>query len=115
MSEPTIRRAGDPDTITVSGPEGEPVTVERPIGPIASLLDGENAVDADHASVQSGDGLFTASIPLSVLRTAALDGDGRLAIDEPPTRCWLVKDVRRIELTIGRRPDSLPPEERAKA
>jgi hypothetical protein len=64
--------------------------------------------------VHSGDGLFQASIPLATLATATLDLDGRLALTDPPTKCWLVKDVRRIELTAGRQPDSLPPEERAK-
>lgn len=113
MNDPTIRRADDADTLTVDGAVTDPTAAPRTTGPVASAIDAAGPTpDADHGSVHSGDGLFTASIPLDVLREASIDDGGRLQIDDPPTRCWLVKDVRRIELTVGRQPDSLPDEER---
>ena len=82
-------------------------------GPLATLL-GDAHPDGDHGTVHSGDGLFQASIPLAVLRHALISDEGRLVLDDAPTKCWLVKDVRRIDITDGRQPDSLPDEERAK-
>lgn len=115
MNEPTIRRAGDTATLTIDGLVAAATTVQREGGPLRPLLmECEADPMADHGTVHSGDGLFQASIPLSTLEGASLDGDGRMHIDDTPTNCWLVKDVRRIELTAGRRPDSLPPEERAR-
>lgn len=108
-----IRRAGDPDTITISGTVERSFTVGRRPGPIATLL-GDAHPSGDHATVHSGDGLFAASIPLDVLRHAMISAEGRLDLPNPPTKCWLVKDVRHIEVTNGRQPDSLPDEERAK-
>ena len=108
-----IRRAGDPDTITVSGLVTNEITVGRRPGPLATLL-GDARPAGDHGTVHSGDGLFLASIPLSTLRHAMISDEGRLLLDDSPTKCWLVKDVRRIEITDGRQPDSLPDEERAK-
>lgn len=108
-----IRTAGDPDTITVSGATERSFTVARRAGPLATLL-GDAHPSGDHATVRSGDGLFAASIPLDVLRHGLLDADGRLELRDPPTKCWLVKDVRHLEITVGRQPDSLPDEERAK-
>ena len=86
------------------------ITVGRRPGPLATLL-GDAHPGGDHGTVQSGDGLFLASIPLEVLRHAMISEDGRLQIDDAPTKCWLVKDVRRIDITSGRQPDSLPPED----
>lgn len=109
-----IQRKGPHDHVLVDGAVRESAELERLDGPIAPLLDRAGPLDdADHGTVCSGDGLFTASIPLDVLRSASLS-DGRLRIDHAPTRCWLVKDVVRIELTRGRVADSLPPEEQAK-
>ena len=108
-----IRTAGAPDTITVSGLVDRTFTVSRRAGPLATLL-GDAHPTGDHATVHSGDGLFQASIPLDVLRHGMIDDDGRLGLPNPPTKCWLVKDVRAIEVTDGHQPDSLPDEERAK-
>lgn len=108
-----IRRAGDPDTITVSGLVANQITVARRSGPLATLL-GDARPTGDHGTVHSGDGLFLASIPLDVLRHALISDEGRLVLDDAPTKCWLVKDVRRVDVTAGRQPDSLPDEERAK-
>lgn len=83
----------------------ELVSREGPLGPLLRLaqpLDG-----ADHATVEAGDGQFRASIPLDRLTEGRLE-HGRLVIDDAPTRCWSVKDVVRVELTCGARPDSLP-------
>lgn len=60
---------------------------------------------ADHALVHAGDGRFRMSIPLDALRRAALVG-GRLVVPDAPSRQWHVKDVTRIEVTTGPRPDS---------
>lgn len=108
-----IRRADAPDHLVVDGLVSTPLDEPRAAGPLAPLLE-RAAPSGDHVTVHSGDGLFQASIPLDVLRTASLSAEGRVELDESPTRCWLVKDVRRIEVTDGRQPDSLPPEERAK-
>lgn len=108
-----IRTAGDPDTITISGAVGKSFTVGRRKGPIATLL-GDAHPEGDYATVHSGDGLFHASIPLATLRHAQITDEGRLDLPSPPTKCWLVKDVRRIDVTEGRQEDSLPDEERAK-
>lgn len=112
-SSPPIRTAGDPDTITISGLVANEITVGRRSGPLATLL-GDARPGGDHGTVHSGDGLFLASIPLDVLRHAMISDDGRLELDNTPTKCWLVKDVRQIEITDGRQADSLPDEERAK-
>lgn len=108
-----IRRADAPDSIRVDGAVASATEVVRVAGPLGALLDAAGP-RGDHATVHSGDGLFHASIPLAFVRAGALDADGRLQITDPPTKCWLVKDVRRIEVTHGRQPDSLPDEERAK-
>jgi len=108
-----IRKTGDPDTITVSGAVERTFTVGRRPGPLATLL-GDAHPQGDHATVHSGDGLFQASIPLSTLRHGLISAEGRLDLPNPPTTCWLVKDVRLIEVTEGRQADSLPEEERAK-
>ena len=61
----------------------------------------------DHATVHAaGDG-YTASIPLTELARGTLT-DGRLVVDGGRTLCWNVKDVIRIEVTVGPRPDSVP-------
>jgi len=108
-----IRKLGDPDTITVSGAVEKTFTVGRRRGPIATLL-GDAHPTGDHATVHSGDGLFQASIPMTALRHGQITEEGRLDLPSPPTKCWLVKDVRHIEVTDGRQDDSLPDEERAK-
>lgn len=108
-----IRTLGDPDTISVTGEVTTPLTVARRPGPLATLL-GDAHPSGDHVTVHSGDGLFQASIPLDVLRHGQLSAEGRLVLADPPTKCWLVKDVRHLEVTRGRQPDSLPAEERAR-
>lgn len=75
-----------------------------PLGPLLRLADPEPG--ADHATVHARDGLFRASVPLAALAAASLE-DGRLRVPGAPTRCWEVKDVVRIELTHGPRPDSV--------
>lgn len=77
-------------------------------GPIAPLLDeAQPTAGADHATVHSGDGHFTASMPLDFLRKSRLEG-GRLWVPDAPTHCWDVKDVVRIEVTAGKQPDTVP-------
>lgn len=63
--------------------------------------------NADHATVISeGDG-YRASIPLDDLARGSLV-DGRLTIPGGRTLCWNVKDVVRIEVTVGPQPDDVP-------
>jgi hypothetical protein len=77
-------------------------------GYVAELLDrAQPRAGADHASVMSADGLYSASIPLADLRRGVLS-EGRLTIVGGRTLCWNVKDVARIEVTTGARPDSVP-------
>jgi hypothetical protein len=77
-------------------------------GPLASLLSLACPLPgADHATVSSRDGQFRASVPLEWLLRGRLV-EGRLVIPGAPTRCWLVRDVVSIELTVGPRPDSVP-------
>jgi len=63
--------------------------------------------DADHGTVfAAGDG-YRASIPLAELERGSL-ADGRLTIPGGQTLCWNVKDVVRIEVTVGPQPDDVP-------
>jgi len=99
-----------PITLTVDGEVDRPATLPRPPGTadLAALLDAARpAPGADHATVHAADGEYTASIPLAELRRATLSG-GRLMIPDSRTKCWNVKDVTRIEVTTGPRPDSVP-------
>lgn len=102
---------GDDDaTLLINGAVQHPIELVQRAGPMASLLGlVQPDATADHASVRSADGLFTASIPLAWLRTGRLD-HGRLRIPDAPTKCWSVKDVVSIELTAGARPDSVSAE-----
>ena len=95
-------------TLILCGRVHHPLELQQRQGPLESLLSlaGPEA-GADHATVSSVDGQFRASIPLEWLRRGSLE-DGRLSIPGAPTRCWLVKDVVRIELTVGHQPDSVP-------
>lgn len=102
------QRAGAPRTLTVDGEVSCPQITDDRTGPVAALLDAAAPRPAaDHGTVHSGDGLYTASIPLDALRRGELD-DGRLRIRDGRTLCWNVKDVARIELTVGHRADSVP-------
>lgn len=94
-------------TLNVCGAVARPLELTERQGPMSVWLRlaGPSTV-ADHATVSGVDGVFRASIPLSWLEQGSLV-DGRLMIPDAPTRCWSVKDVVRIELTEGRRPDSV--------
>jgi hypothetical protein len=102
-----IRKAGDPHHLVLDGEVAQMLESADRDGPLGPLLDAVRpTAQADHGTVSSADGLFTASIPLDRLRTATVI-DGRLDIADPPTRCWLVKDIVRVELTHGKQPDSI--------
>ena len=106
-----IRRADEPRILTIDGEVSQVLESADRDGPVGPLLDSAApTAGADHGTVHSGDGLFIASIPLGELRQGEII-DGRLQIDDPPTRCWLVKDVVRIELTNGKQPDSIDEKE----
>ena len=103
-----IRRAGETADLVVDGEVERAVHVTERDGAVASLLDrARPRAGADHATVHSADGLYRASIPLTDLRRGALTA-GRLTIPDGRTHCWDVKDVARIEVTTGPRPDSVP-------
>jgi hypothetical protein len=100
---------GDEQLLMVAGAVERPLEIVQRSGPVSQWIDLAGPVaGADHATVSSRDRQFRASIPLDVLRQGRLEG-GRLRLPDPPTRCWDVKDVVRIELTVGSRPDSVPP------
>jgi hypothetical protein len=102
-----IRKAHDVGVLRVDGEVAEPVEVVERDGDLAALLDRARPLPGtDHATVHSGDGLFTASIPLADLRRGAVV-EGRVRVPDAPTNCWNVKDVARIEVTTGPRPDSI--------
>jgi hypothetical protein len=110
-----IRKAGAPRTLVVDGEVHTPLEVEPRDGPLADLLDrAQPSGSADHATVHSGDGLFRASIPLADLRRGAVVA-GRVQVPDAPTNCWNVKDVARIEVTTGPRPDSIAEKEASRA
>ena len=107
-----IRRADDPRNLTIDGAVATPATHETIDGEVGPRLEAAGPEEGvDHGTVYSADGLFTASIPLETLLGAHIAG-GRLQIEDSPTKCWLVKDIARIELTVGRQPDTVPAEER---
>lgn len=107
-AQPGSATPGPPNRrLTIEGAITQAVECAERDGPLAPLLDAAAPIpEADHATVCSSDGRFTASIPLTVLRRGEIV-DGRLLVPDPPTRCWLVKDVVRLEVTVGRRPDSV--------
>lgn len=106
-----IRRADEPRHLTIDGEVAQVLESAERDGPVGPLLDSAAPTDgADHGTVHSGDGMFTASIPLTTLRQGEIV-DGRMQLTDPPTRCWLVKDVVRIQLTTGKQPDSVAEKE----
>jgi hypothetical protein len=103
MSTP---RSDDDVLLMIAGAVERPLEVHQRDGPMLPLVDlAGPAAGADHATVSSRDGQFRASVPLDRLRAARLES-GRLRVPDAPTRCWDVKDVVRIEVTVGPRPDS---------
>jgi hypothetical protein len=93
--------------LMIAGAVERPLEVHQRSGPLLPLVDlATPTAGADHATVSSRDGQFRASIPLDRLRAARLEA-GRLRVPDAPTRCWDVKDVVRIEVTVGSRPDSV--------
>ena len=117
-----------PDDLVVTSADGERRWTRSELHALGH--DGEVAVgrllgdegDATHASVETEDGSYRASIPLPVVKTQAtivLARDGvdlteaeggpfRLLVEDGATLCWNVKQVGRIRLTRGPEPDSVP-------
>lgn len=92
--------------LVVDGEVEHPFTTHDPDGGVGRLLERAGPSEgADHALVHASDGVFRMSIPLAALRGAALV-DGRLVVPGAPSKQWNVKDVARIEVTTGPRPDS---------
>ncbi|MCB0952505.1 MAG: hypothetical protein H6517_03320 [Microthrixaceae bacterium] len=97
-------------TLLMTGAVRRPMEIVQRNGPIGSFLAlVAPAPEADHATVRSRDGLFSASIPLEWLVLGHLDR-GRLRIPGAPTNCWSVKDVVSINFTVGAEEDSVRPE-----
>ncbi|MEA3075931.1 MAG: Oxidoreductase molybdopterin binding domain [Actinomycetota bacterium] len=97
--------------LTIDGAVDAPTTsAPRTASPLADLIEqARPRPEADHATVHAGGDAYRASIPLVDLCRGELT-DGRLIIPGGRTLCWNVKDVVRIEVTVGPRPDSVPPE-----
>jgi hypothetical protein len=107
-----MRAASDGGTslpsLVVDGEVKHVLALMQRTGNVAELLEAAQPLpDADHATVHSGDDAYRASIPIEDLRRGMLT-DGRLVIEDGRTMCWNVKDVVRIEVTTGSRPDSVP-------
>lgn len=97
-------------TLLMTGAVVRPLEVVQRSGPMKSYLSlVQPSAEADHATVRSRDGLFSASIPLDWLALGHLD-HGRLRIPDAPTNCWSVKDVVSIHFTAGSEEDSVRPE-----
>lgn len=69
--------------------------------------------EATHATFESADGDYRASIPLEMARrqgrlSVEADGSVRLRVEDGDTLCWNVKDVGTIRLTVGPESDSVP-------
>jgi hypothetical protein len=94
-------------SLLICGAVVHPLEMVQRSGPMAPLLSlVQPLAGADHATVSSRDGQYRASVPVEWLVQGRLD-HGRLRIPAAPTRCWSVKDVVSIELTVGSRPDSV--------
>lgn len=134
----TIRRRGAP-VLHVTGAVEAPATLDHgevaglgplesttPIGfdgegvPVASLIDMATP-GASHATVESDDGHYRASIPIEDLArgvlvlerngrplTRAQGGPFRLVVPDGRTLCWNVKGVVEIRFTYEPEPDSVP-------
>lgn len=79
--------------------------------PVRALLSREPGVT--HASFESRDGGYRASIPIDVALDGGVvevqdEGGLRLRVIDGDTLCWNVKDLGRIRLTDGPEPDSVP-------
>lgn len=100
----------DETLITVDGEVEAPTDAAPRTAPVVGdLLEAARPrPEADHATVHAGGDAYRASIPLHDLRRGELV-DGRLTIPDGRTLCWNVKDVVRIEVTVGPQPDSVPP------
>ena len=97
----------DQSSLLIAGAVIHPIELVGRQGPLEPLIELAQPVEAaDHATVWARDGLFRASIPLEFVRRGRLDG-GRLRVPDAPTKCWSVKDVSRIELTVGPVRDSV--------
>jgi DMSO/TMAO reductase YedYZ molybdopterin-dependent catalytic subunit len=96
------------NVLHVDGEVESPLVVDDRTAGLADLLDAARPrPGADHATVHAAADGYRASIPLTELRRGEL-ADGRLTIPDGRTMCWNVKDVVRIEVTTGPRPDSVP-------
>ncbi|MFV0316489.1 MAG: hypothetical protein ACK5O2_05940 [Microthrixaceae bacterium] len=97
-------------SLLITGAVRRPLEVLQRSGPMSAYVTLVEPEDrADHATVRSRDGLFSASVPLDWLNRGHLES-GRLVIPDAPTRCWSVKDVVSIHFTEGSVEDSVRPE-----
>ena len=95
--------------IVVDGAVTSPCRFESRTVPVRDLLAAARpSPGADHGTVIAASDGYRASIPLAELERGSL-ADGRLTIPDGRTLCWNVKDVVRIEVTVGPQPDDVPP------
>ncbi len=108
MTPKPVPDTARPCPLTVDGEVERPLDIEDRSGRVADLLEQASPLHrADHATVHAADDGSTASIPLEDLRRGVLI-DRRLTVEGGRTLCWNVKNVVRIEVTVGHRPDSVP-------
>ena len=94
--------------LAISGAVARPTTFEHRTGKVADFLAAARPLDdADHGTVIAAADGYRASIPLHELAKGSLT-DGRLIVPGGRTLCWNVKDVVRIEVTVGPQPDDVP-------
>ncbi|HLT95810.1 MAG TPA: hypothetical protein VK070_03390 [Acidimicrobiia bacterium] len=97
------------DSLTISDEQLQRLAEESAI-PVARLV--EEPGDHTHATFESADGSYRASIPLEVALAQGVllpeAGSWRLRVEDGATLCWNVKDLGRIRLTHGKEPDSVP-------
>lgn len=105
------------DELRITGLARGAAPVSHDRNRVAELLAGlEIDPEVTHCSVVSGDGSYTASIPLEDMRDGGVllvvppseGGPIRLRVMDGSTLCWNVKDVAELRFTIGKEPDSVP-------
>jgi hypothetical protein len=108
LAEPPKQDGSPTSVLIVDGAVANPLSLQSRSLLVADALEAVRPLsEADHATVHSRLDGYKASIPLEDLRRGLIT-DGRLVVKSGRTLCWNVKDVARIEVTAGPRPDSVP-------
>ncbi len=98
--------AESPAPLVIEGHVAQTVECADRDGPLAPLLDAAGPrTGADHATVHGTDGDYCVCLPLADLRAATIEA-GRLTLAASAPQAWAVRDVARIEITVGPRADN---------